>query len=160
MNSDEFFAKMEGDEQEWKSKPWYIRWPVDAFWWTWYRVIEWPSDIRGFYQSITRGYRDEDLYSLDDFIMRKVRKPLKAFVRYQEQHGMGLPNDFTSNPAGWLETLAKMEYSFDEAWKQEYEDHYATNKILKMPDEEQEAYYKKVSEGFELFGKYLRSLWD
>ena len=151
---------MEAERLERENSPWYIRIPLNVGEYVWYRMLGgikgWPKEIKWKYQEIVRGYSDCDLWNLNDYIIRKVRLPLKAFVRYQEEHGMSTPNDFATDPAAWLVVLSKMEYSFDEA----YNDRFLSLEQLKRTPEEMEEYNKKVQEGFELFGKYCMNLWD
>lgn len=160
MNCEDLLKQLKAEREERTNSPWYKRIPLNVGEYVWYRmwggVKDWPSEIKWTYQEITRGYSDCDIWNLNDFIIRKVRLPLKAYVRHQEEHGMATPFDFATNPVGWLEVLAKMEYSFDET----YNDRFLALDQPKRTPEQMEEYNKKIQEGFELFGKYCMNLWD
>jgi|6_EtaG_2_1085325.scaffolds.fasta_scaffold00110_35 hypothetical protein len=110
--------------------------------------------IKWFFQRLIRGYSDSDIWNLDTFIVKKIRKPLKAYIRHQEKEGMSLPATFDKDPTAWLLTLSKIEFAFDEV----YED--KTWLDGKLTKEERLEIDKRVVEGFELFGKYFQHLWD
>lgn len=119
--------------------------------------------IKFYYQSfeykcdqINKGYSNEDVFDLDIFIVEKIRNPFKAYVRYQEEHGKTLPKDFKTNPSGWLEVLSKIEYAFD-AYQEDFESGFFID-IEKT--EKQKIREQKIQEGFELFGKYLKDLYN
>ena len=124
----------------------------------WSYIKNFPLELKWDYQNFVRGYSDRDVWNLSSFVLNKVRAPLKEFVQHQAEEGMILPNEFATDPAAWLEILQKIEFSIDHAWKEENELDY--NPIRNMGIEEKEEFYKKVDEGFLLFGKYLRDLWD
>ena len=108
-------------------------------------------------QRLFRGYAECDLWNLDLLFVRKFRAPLKAFIRHQEEKGMSLPLEFETDPTGWLLTLAKIEFAFDEVFADDLD------KGFVHKDETQEEFserQEKIQEGFELFGKYFRNLWD
>jgi hypothetical protein len=69
--------------------------------------------------------------------------------------------EFKDDPAAWCEVLRKIEYAFDKRWAEDYGDYEKYFEELKqMTREEKDEHYKKVQEGFELFGKYFCNLWD
>ena len=141
---------------------WLIRFPREIYrtirsWF--YFLPDVPKKIKWNYQTLTKGYCDCDVWNLNDFILKKIRKPFKAFIRYEEEHGHSLPWDFQTDPAGWLVTLADIEYALDDWWKHDYEDDYSIN-IMKLPDEERKAHTERVNKGFLLLGKYCRDFWD
>lgn len=156
--------------KEWEDKeiresqqPRLVRFPREIYrtirsWF--YLLPDIPRKIKWNYQVLTKGYCDCDIWNLNDFIIKKVRKPLKEFVRYQEEKGHSLPGDFERDPAGWLVVLSKMEYAFDHAYRDDYEEGYYELVIKPMTDEQRTDHYKKINEGMELFGKYLLTLWD
>lgn len=134
---------------------------VDDMYYTWYLgIIDLPQELKNLWQKIFRGYSDVDVLNLNYFILRKIYKPFKKFVRYQETRGMGLPTEFETNPGGWLEVLAKIEFSLDYEWKTEIEYEEDFNPYEGLNEEQTKEYSDKIEEGFELFGKHLRSFWD
>ena len=162
MDSKTFVKQWDAERAEHAAKPWYIRKPIDIKDYLWYRVIrripDIPREIKWKWQTLTKGYCDCDLWGLDHFIVDKVRAPLKEFIRYQEEKGHSLPNEFGNDPAGWLVVLKKIEFSFDYMWKDDH-DMDSWSKEGKT-HEEVMAESKKVQEGFELFGRYFVDLWD
>lgn len=118
------------------------------------------NKIKYFIQRIFRGYSDEDIYDLEYFIVKKIRKPLKAFVKHQEEKGYTLPRDFSKDPAAWLIILKKMEFAFDQRWKEETDLNSYVMESNSMTTDERVQFNKKIKEGFELFGKYFCDLWD
>ena len=149
--------------QERLARSWIIRYPIDIYEFVWYgwlnrfwyflsRTCKWKI------QEWVRGYSDADLWNLNYFIIKKVRKPLNAFVKHQEERGMSLPSDFEKDPAAWLVVLGKMRYSFDQSWLNENDENH--DFLHTMTDEQRMEYYNKIQEGFELFGKYLTNLWN
>lgn len=114
--------------------------------------------IKTAYQTFTRGYSDYDVMNLNDFIINKVRDPLKSYVQFQAEKGLYLPQEFQSDPAAWLVILRKIELAIDHYWRKEHEEDY--NPLLGMGVIERIEFCNKVDEGFLLFGKYLRSLYE
>lgn len=157
-------AIKEKEKAEFAAKPWFYRWSVRFGEMIWYRIIlripDLPREFLWKWQECTRGYSDCDIWSLDGYILRKVRQPFKDFYKYQSEHGHSLPFEFQTDPAAWLVVLSKIEYAFDETWKEDFDINNYLDVILKMTKEQSEERDKKIQEGFELFGKYLRALWD
>ena len=123
----------------------------------WYEdKIKWPL------QRLFRGYGDNDLWSLDSFIVEKITPALKAFVKYQKEHGHGCSMDLYDKEnegnecAKWLEVLSKIELSFDLMWAENV----ATDEWFKKGNEQHIEDSKKIQEGLDLFAKYFQSLWD
>ena len=129
----------------------------------WYKIFlkakeDWPHDIKWWFQRLFYGYSDCDVWGLNTFILRKTYHPLKKFIKNYEEQGMSLPVEFGSDPAAWLLILKKIELAFDSTWNDEFENE---NPFLNgLTDEQKIEHYKKVSEGFELFGRFMTSLWD
>ena len=117
------------------------------------------NKIKWFVQRTFRGYSDVDAVNLTSFIVRKNIKPLKAFIRHQEERGMSLPYDFATDPAQWLLVLKKIEYAFDETLLNAIRSDEGTDRRV-MEKEEADSIKKRVDEGFELYGRYLLDLWD
>lgn len=129
------------------------------------RIKDFFSEIKYFFQRLFKGYDDTDEWSLYGGIVRRIRKPLKAFVKYNLEHGAGCPSDLYDHEAekkgedackAWREILGKIDLAFDLL----VEDEYATDAWFKKTTEEHIEDNKKMQEGLEFFGKYFRTLWD
>lgn len=169
MNIEEL--KKEREERELWRKTTFLG-MLDDLRWRIYRgyhkVIDFPRETKYNLQRLFRGYGDDDLWGLYGFIIRKTRPALKAFVKYQREHGHGCPMGYTVDEEGkdvrsaeegeklWLVDLEKMELAFDLEWEEEM----GTDEYFKKTTEQHIGDNKKIQEGFELFGKYLRNLWD
>ena len=162
MDSKDYFKQFEAERAAHAVKPWYRRVPIDVGEYIWYRVIrrirDVPSELRWWWQELTRGYSDCDVWGLSHYIIEKIRPPLKHLISYQKESGHGYPGSLNSSEE-WLEILKKIEYSFDEIYKDDFTMEKSTWETLPTV-EEREAYNKKIQEGFELFGKFLLNLWD
>lgn len=118
--------------------------------------------IKWFFQRIFRGYSDEDLWNLDWFILQKIRKPFKAFVKYQKENGHGCPIDLydmgnhENESHKWTKVLEQIEEAID----LKYEDDSGADSWLDKTLEQQIKDDKKIDKGFRLFGKYFNGLWD
>lgn len=156
MNTQKYKELISRKRQQRLKKPLLIRIFLDFI--DYAKITYVIESIINKYQLIKRGYTESDIYNVNYFVINRVRKVLKAYVRYQERHGMSLPMDFESDPAGWLIVLQNIEFSFDHAWKYENDIKYYPCKD--MTEEEKEEFYKKVQKGFELFGKHLMDLWN
>lgn len=148
-------AKIKKEQLERKNKPFYIR--------ILYNIRDLLRrisfyDIKIWLQRTLRGYSDLDADDIGSFVVRKVRSPLKKYVKYEEEDGLVLPNEFQSDPAAWLEILKKIEKSFDHEWREDYETDYDPYKD--MTQEQISDFNGKIQEGFELFGRYLRNMWN
>lgn len=154
MNYNDLRSILEKERIERESKVWYERMSLNFGEFLWYRVIlrinDLPREIKWKLQEWTRGYSDCDIWNLNNFIVRKVRVPFKKFVKFYEERGNSFPNEFENNPAEWLVILKKIEYSFD----------HHDEITLDMTPEQNMENYKKVQEGFELFGRYITAFWD
>jgi hypothetical protein len=126
-------------------------WFADIFFETFYGIKFWI-------QRMWYGYSEDDVWNLNSYLIDKIYWPLKTFVKDYEEHGMALPREFASDPGAWLMILKKMELAFDSAWADEFEEE---NRFTKGMNEEQIKEHKlQVEEGFTLFGKYMRDLYD
>ncbi len=120
------------------------------------------TPLKWWWQRITRGYDDRDVWDLSDAIAAYVYPRLHHYVTWQKEHGMSCPEDL--DPATWLEVLNKIDRAFkfmDERTRDEgvppppYEDKAAWDKWSdQIMKEDQE-----IKEGIVLFGKYLQDLW-
>lgn len=155
----EWLATLEKEEN---ARPWYIKYPAKVGEYIWYRIIcniaDWPMNVKHYWQKITKGYCDSDIWNLSYFMVRKIRAPFKEFVRYQEEHGHSLPLDFQTDPAGWLVALSKMEYAIDHTWMEDNDPEY--DFTIGLNNEQMTEHYKKIDEGFQLLGKFFTNLWD
>lgn len=126
-----------------------------------------PRKVKFFFQRLFKGYCDEDLWDLDYFILKKIRKPLKAFVKFKIKHGMGVPACLAFEKDGvtekkdngqkdWNNILKKIETAFDLMW----EDYEMTEEWCKKTHEQRMKDDRKIAEGMRLFAKYFRALWD
>lgn len=156
MNTQEYKELILRNRQERAKKPFLIK--IFLILKDWFVKTYFVEMIIDKYHLLTRGYTECDIYNVNYFVINKVRKVLKAYVRYEERHGFSLPRDFESDPAGWLIVLQNIEFSFDHEWKEENDISYDPCKD--MTEIEKEEFYNKVQKGFELFGKYLMDLWD
>ncbi|MEK6878052.1 MAG: hypothetical protein AABY22_00510 [Nanoarchaeota archaeon] len=146
---------MKKNKFKWWEKIYYPLWRK----YDWFIHI--PEEIKYFLQRVFRGYGDDDLWSLDWFIVKKVRKPLKAFINYQINNGHGCPADFFDKDINgnecirWIECLKKIERAFDLSYKEGYGGKYYEKSVKQLREDGED-----IQEGFELFGKYLQNLWD
>lgn len=119
-----------------------------------YKPQDVPIDVINFfkfaYQTAKVGFADDDIWNLTDTLREIIKPRLRAF---KEMKRHTLPSEFIPDDAEeadyekaekeWEEILDKMLYAFEHGSDDE-----------EMPD------YKRIQEGFELFGKYFGSLWD
>ena len=160
MKMDEFKKQLDEEARVYEAKPWFVRKILDSWWFFRYRAAQIPREKKWQLQAKFRGYSDCDIWNLNDFIVQTVYPPLKKFVEYEKEHGMALPFDFEKDPAGWLTVLDKILFAFEETWKENNDMDYGLDVVMKKTPEERTEYYGKIQEGFELFGKYCRNLWD
>lgn len=113
-------------------------------------------------QRLVRGYGDDDLWCLSCLMTEKLRKPFKAFVKYQKKHGVGCPPELFDKKNEknqchkWITILEKIELAFD----LDYEEVIGSDKYFNKTTEQQIEDSKTIKEGFELFGKYYQAFWD
>ena len=106
-----------------------------------------------------------DTWSLDSNLALIIHPALVEFKRELESH----PAQFESIEE-WKAVLDKMIFSFDSASRDDSEDEFYSGDFtepffgpestIKIDFDGLEAHYKKVQEGFELFGKHFQSLWN
>lgn len=104
-------------------------------------------------QRILRGWSDEDMWEYDMFVVRKIRPSLKAFVMIKK-NGSGYPASL-KNMEEWKDILTKIERAFDLYYEMEI-----TGTKKHKSFESKIKAYKETEEGFALFGKFLRGMWD
>lgn len=163
MKMADFMKEMVEKDRARAAKPWYIRIPLNTMEFIWYRIIlsapDLPRKGRLLWQRVFRGYDDNDVYNINSFVIDKVHAPFKKYVAYQNEHGKSLPLEFAEDPQAWLIILNKMWYAIDDYWKTDHEDGYGIS-IMEMTEEKQKVHQTRVDEGFLLFGKYLKDIWD
>jgi len=162
MNLEDFKKHIEAEKMERLSKPWYFRYPLNIKDFVWYQIFcaipDWKDEVKYKYQTLVRGYSERDILGMNSFIINKLRRPIKEYVRFEAEEGMALPKEFETDPASWLFILEKIEYSFDSEWLEEND--WDNRKTALMSPEQIDIHNKKVTEGFELFGRYLMDMWD
>lgn len=150
---------LEEINKEYANRPWYTK-----FYYFLYRrfwaVVGLPRATKMLFQRIIKGYDQDDIYNFHSFILRKLYKPLNAFVDYQAEHGMGTPMEFERDPAAWLNVLREIQDAFREVWSEEEMSDEFHNAFMKMTDEQRKARQEKIDRGMILFGKHWRSFWD
>lgn len=102
------------------------------------------EEARFLYQRLTRGYDDRDVWDVSEGLTRFLRPRLKAYIKWQSEHGMHVPQDFQKDPAAWLNVLSKIDFALD---------------IIDKGDYRREGSEADVQNGLALLGKYYRDLW-
>lgn len=115
--------------------------------------------VKRWYQKLRRGYTDNDVSNINSFVIDNLHEPLHEFVKYHAEHGRTLPPEFATDPAAWLDILGKIWYAVDDYWKVDHVNGYS-QEILNLSPEKLMQHEKMVTEGFELFGKYFRNLYE
>jgi len=127
-----------------------------------------PENTKFFIQRIFRGYGDDDLWSLDYWMLKKIHKPFKAFVKSQKENGHGYPArlmkkeiDIISKGKDrgfndWIKILEQIEEAMDLQWL----DYSCDDKWFNMNSEEHRIAYDKINKGWKLFGEYFGDFWD
>ena len=139
-----------------------------------HKITNWWWKLKMFLQEKFRGYPDYAKWNLNDYIVDKIRPPLKKFLEYDNSY----PMDITSKE--WRVILKKIEFSFDNygedgpwmEWVLKHREEMKEGESMqeyfnkkepptpKMIVNAEKKYNDKVQEGFELFGKHLQHLWD
>lgn len=161
MKMEEIKKHLEEEDKKREEKPWIIKTLLNIGDFLWYKCIlrieDLPTEIKWFYQRTVHGYDESDTWSLDRFIVKKIYKPLKVFIKNYEEGGLSLPIEYATDPAAWLLILKKIEYSFDDLWDKDNDPDY--DKFKTTPEKLKE-HEERVEEGLELFGRHIRDLWD
>lgn len=116
--------------------------------------------LKVWWKKILRPYDDNDIENFNDFILLKLYQPLKDFVSYQAEHGLGLPKEFERDPASWLNILRDVEYAFDELWSEREKSDNFMKAYNNLTEEGKIARQERINKGCELFGKYFRFFRD
>ena len=103
------------------------------------------TPIKWWWQRVTRGFDDREVWDLNKAIVKFIAPRLDYFTQWEVEHGMRYPDDL--DPAAWTAALKKMAQSFNILEK--------LGGSMWMESEEE-----TVLEGLELFGKYLLDLTD
>jgi hypothetical protein len=113
-------------------------------------------EIKWFFQRITKGYSDVDLWNLDDHLAKIILPRLKAYKKMNRAGVPGplcLPNqtddDFKKAQKQWEDILDSMILAFETIVKDDFEtcEEYKKNQII-------------IEKGLADFSKYFQSLWD
>lgn len=104
-----------------------------------------PRKIKYFFQRIIHGFDETDMLDPREKIVDAVLPLIDSFTIYQLEHGLRLPVEFASNPAGWTDSVRKMRESF---------------RLWKLGKVYTDAEKRDLKEGFILFGKYFIDLWE
>jgi hypothetical protein len=103
-------------------------------------------DWRFFGQKITRGFSDDELWSLDYSLAKHILPRLKRFKKFDA----GRPGCFETREE-WDEVLDKMIFAFEDAVT--YWDSKEETKGERIQRE------NRAREGLKLFAKYYHALW-
>lgn len=98
-------------------------------------------NLKHLYQKITRGFGDNQLWSLDYNLAKIIYPRLKAFKEYKR---MGYPSDL--KPNAWEDMLDDMVFAFKD--------------ILDDDIGFDEEKYKRREKGLRLFYERFGDLWD
>ncbi len=113
---------------------------IDRFF---YRIFDYiyhlPKEIKWFIQRGKRGFGDNDVWDLNDYLGHIVIEGIKKLKKIQHGH----PDGF--NRKEWHKMLNKIIYTFT-----------LEQKGYKLTPKQQE----KCDEGWEVFKKYFGYLWD
>ena len=136
--------------------PWYKE--IYYFFWRFWNYHLSPRSLyrslKHFFQYITRGYSDRQIWSLDYTIAEFVVPRLRTLKK--QTHGYAL--DFKTMEE-WHEAVDKMIWSFEFVLSG-YGVSDFDSKDPKEWAKKNDARTKKYTEGMELFAKYYWNLWD
>ena len=111
------------------------------------------NKIKYFIQRGVRGFSDEDVWSLDSYLMEWLPKALRQLSKYH----VGYPSDLTGEK--WVMILHKMADGFEAESKND--NAYFGGKInLDKCIKNEKIANKKLQVSLKLFVKYFRDLWD
>jgi hypothetical protein len=118
--------------------------------------IEYPSKffkdafrpIKYWWQRKTRGYDNLQLWNTGPAIIKFGYPLIKAYVEMDKcGHPMGMSRE------EWDGILQKILFAFEASNLEETD-------FFKYLDLEYDKRHKEIQEGFELFGKYIQTMWD
>lgn len=105
------------------------------------RILRW---LKNKYQKLTRGYSDEELWSLDATFIKWILPRLKTY----KEHSIGYPV-FMKSKKKWDDELETMIKAF-ELYMEDPCD---------LGEKEREEQNEIIKKGFALFGKRIPNLW-
>lgn len=117
------------------------------------RIKDLINKIKWFIQRGKRGYSDEDIWSLDNYLMEWLPKALRQLAK----HHIGYPAKLTDKK--WTAILNEMANGFEAIDKNDnlyFEGKINIDDCIKGED----LAIKQLSKTLELFKKHFRDLWD
>lgn len=130
--------------------------------------IKWYRNTKYFLQRLFRGYGDDDLWGITTLLVKKIRKPLKAFIENNIKNYTCVPGDFMKYDKHmkatvkhkdalreWNNVQKKMVKAFDLLYEEEFTDKWC-KKTTKQHIQDNE----DTQEGLKLFGEYFQALWN
>jgi len=146
-------------EENRKRKQWW-RGPYYWFWKIYYKVEEFPHNVKYFIQRGKHGYADCDVWSLYEYLCSWMPKALKEL----RDNNAGCPDflwdDAHKNPCHkWEDILTKIAKGFEGIRKN---DDILSYRGLsrKKQIEKKEKNRKEFKKSMDLFVKYFEHLWD
>jgi hypothetical protein len=117
---------------------------------------DWYLKIKYFFQRIFRGYDDVMVWDIYGCIVDSYLKPLKIM----RKNLIGHPPELTFDE--WRSILDKIIFSFEAVYMNEHDCKYHEQLTTLLKEDRQRFidYQNQIDEGFLLFGKHFRSLWD
>jgi hypothetical protein len=101
----------------------------------------WKRDIRFLYQRLTRGWSDEDTFSMDGPLAKLIAPRLKRFAELRRGHPSGM------SEKEWEDIINKMVAAFE--WYAS-DDRYGPDEFKNI---------EKHQEGIDLFAQFYCGLW-
>lgn len=108
-----------------------------------------PRPIKHLYQKITRGWSDDDLWSLDLTIARFAAPRLREL----QKNPVGWPDQHFKTCEDWEDAIGKMARAF-ELIIEENDTYPAWWGEGTAPE------YKEIEDGLDLFRQHFRDLWQ
>ena len=126
-----------------KKRPWY----KETFYWFYrlfYKIVDFPKEVKWFLQRGRRGFSDRDIWSFDYYLAKVIHEGTKRL----KENKSGYPSDMTEED--WDQILGKISNGF--------------GRLLEFSEDPELWDDKKVmaeiEEGKQLLVKYFESLWD
>jgi len=161
--TEEVFARWDKENAKWYNKYFVI--PFRSFI---YDIMEFPSEVKWFYQRGSRGWSDRSVWSIDTWLVDNLIPMLERLKR--DKHGTpstmfrkkdGVDKDGNSTDEAnilaeqrWDNVLNEIIYGLKCAKKIHNSDYDYNDKELTK------RLTKSSKRSFELIGKHLFSLWD
>ncbi len=118
--------------------------------------------IKNFIQRGKRGFSDEDLWNLDNYLAELIYESIKAF---KESDRMGYPGNF-SQAEEWEEVLDEIVIGMEAGMRISYTDYFEMKKEggnrykHTFNEERMNRDWKLYRRGWDLLLKYIGNLWD